>query len=76
VQKQNDNLEPLVVQSKRIQEGAGEFRIQTKKVEGDTRFCCKPWVIRLTIIISVSIILIAGYIITAQVRCKSWNAFC
>lgn len=77
---QVDNLtrlkEGLLVTSENLKEGGNAFRKKAKNVEGDTRCCCKPWVIRLSISSGVILLLILIYIIVAFVRCDDINAFC
>jgi hypothetical protein len=71
------NLDELLLASKKIEGLGKEFKKGAKNLEGQTRFCCKPWVIYTTITIGVVIILILIYVIVAFIRCKNfYNAFC
>lgn len=66
----------LLKTSENIAVGAEVFKKNSKKAKAETRFCCKPWVIRLTIVTSVILLLFLAYVIVALIRCNSINAFC
>lgn len=71
------NLDELLLNSKKIEGLGKEFKKGAKDLQGQTRFCCKPWVIYSTITISVILILILIYVIVALIRCENFfDAFC
>jgi hypothetical protein len=66
----------LIPKATNLKKNANIFRKEGKELEGRTRFCCKPWVIRFFIIIGSILLSVLIYIIVAFVRCNDLNAFC
>jgi hypothetical protein len=74
--KNAGDLEQLLLTSKKVENLGNEFKKGAKNLEGQTRCCCKPWVVT-TISMSVLLALIMIYVIVAVIRCNSYyNAFC
>jgi hypothetical protein len=69
----NENLLPT---TEKIKTESIFYKKNVKIVEGETRFCCKPWVIKTTITIGTIILLFVIYSIVAYTRCGNFNAFC
>jgi len=75
--KNAGDLEQLLITSKNVENLGKEFRKGARKLEGETRCCCKPWLVYTTISSSVLLGLILIYIVVAVLRCNSYyNAFC
>jgi hypothetical protein len=72
----NELNEKLLPTSEKIKTESIFLKKNVKKVEGETRFCCKPWVIKTTITIGTVILLLIIYTIVAYTRCGNFNAFC
>jgi hypothetical protein len=69
----NENLLPT---TEKIKTESIFYKKNIRKIEGETRFCCKPWVIKTTITICTIILLFIIYTIVAYTRCGNFNAFC
>jgi hypothetical protein len=66
----------LIPKATNLKKNSKVFKKEGKELEGRTRFCCKPWVIRFFIIVGSILFSILIYIIVALVRCNDLNAFC
>lgn len=78
--KESKNLEDLnqnlLQTSEKIKSDSIFYKKKTKEIEGETRFCCKPWVIKTTITMGIILGISLVYFIVAYVRCGGVNAFC
>jgi hypothetical protein len=72
----SDLNEELLVTSEKLKDNGNDFKKNANKVEGDTRCCCKPWVICTSITLGIILFLAIIYLIVAFIRCNNFNAFC
>lgn len=70
------DLNEILLTTKRVKDNAKAFRKDAREAEGATRFCCKPWVKRLFIILAIIVFLGLAYIVAAIIRCNNFNLFC
>jgi hypothetical protein len=72
VVKSNENLDELLITSKKIKIGAHEYKENAKELEVQTR-CLKPWMVYMLI---SCLILFIVYTVFALIRCGSMSLFC
>jgi hypothetical protein len=75
VENQND-LEEILVTSNKLKKDAKTYKNAAKELEEETRFCCKPIVIKITISFSILVVIALIYIIISLVRCGNLNIAC